>query len=766
MVTVEQLDASSPLSPFVTFDADGTPIGDIDMLGVNSDLTQLLPNSGVLVDSAFLSGGMLIDDVISPDGAPLLARETFASPDVTSAGLATITGQFARPGEVNYRILVAWGDDSFSYHHVTGATGDAFRAPDTFGAPGEDDGLFGDDVATLPEQADTDRNTARTFQFEHFYDPGNLPNPNDPADPILIRVFVQADPNIVAVDVFDTILDPTPPGTTSNEPNPNAPLVPVNQLLEFFPEDTSGTPMAVDLSGMPIPIEPGSLVSNNLLNRQFLLNEIFAEPLALAATSEQVEEFPQLGQTSTGLGARIDTLRGPTEPGALIEGIVEPSFNLLNVDLLVQPNDLTGGEPAIVDFQFEQVVTGEAELAGTSPTQDEVRRAGEFGFQTTNVTPVVFDLSVVEVPPITASVVAIFVFTSDVPALAFPETSTTIEAFAIGEGVQQEEVGVSIVASQADEQQTEERVVVLRVLRPTGLTVASKLTDPMELLAELTKLVAERFQVDEERVELRVNSFGGFDGQIEGEPGKEDKVRQLELKRNLSGGYDIVIITTTVDLKEDVLDDLPRRVFQRLPDGRYGIFLREAGQQELRRIMEVIIRDGRPADDNSNDQNGTPGENRPAVEEQAPTDEAADSCEDSELQDGQAGAAAYGADSIDRSPLNGPSVRTTAAAEFNPTHQEPFDAAWARWGQTAEESLTDSAQAMDVTGASMDGDEMAATEQAAEGTAHPLATSALLAGGAILAKLRQGRWKERVDETMARWEENQQEKADSRRLPR
>jgi WD40 repeat protein len=56
-----------------------------------------------------------------------------------------------------------------------------------------------------------------------------------------------------------------------------------------------------------------------------------------------------------------------------------------------------------------------------------------------------------------------------------------------------------------------------------------------------------------------------------------------------------VIITAAVDLNENVLDDLPGRVFQRLPDDRYEIFLREAGERELRPIMEVIIQDGRPA---------------------------------------------------------------------------------------------------------------------------------------------------------------------------
>ena len=861
-----QLDLSSPFQPGITFldlDGDGT-FETPTSTTVAGDTTALLDNSGVLVDSGFDAGnapdGLTDERVFAPDGSPLLARETFVAPDVTSSGLATITGRFARPGEVNYRILVAWGDDTFSYQHVTGAVtaadtddpsvnrGDAVRAPGTFSSdPLVDDGLFGEDIEPLV----TATPTARTFQFEHFFDPRNLPNPENAADPILIRVLVQADPNIVAVDGNDIILDPSPPGdANTNQPQPNEPLIQARELIEpadpnelddpsqDLADNLELIPTAPENNGAPgveqgdqfvinpadqsrLPIDGNSLIRSNTLNRQFLLNEVFATTLAEAATQQQVEQFAvkdfndvdmdndvneplrdfndvdmdgdtdelvstPLGTVGTGLGARIDTLRGPDAPGALITDlgigaaeIFRPAsigqslestgenlrFNMLEVLSPLNQNEVS--QPTLVDFEFEQLVTGEAILSLSNASASEAARAGESGFATSAVAADIVNQSIVEVPPITASVAAIFEFKSEVPALAFPESTSTIETFAIGEGVQQDEIGVSVLTTQAEGQQTEERVVVLRVLRPTGLTVASKLIDPMQLLDELTKLVAGRFRVDEERVSLRVNSFGGFDGEIAGEPGKEDEVRQLELKRNSSGGYDIEIITATVDLKEDVLDDLPRRVFQRLPDGRYGIFLREAGQDELRRIMEVIIRDGRPADDKSNDKKGAEADDGPAGEEQGPGNESANSSEATELQNGRANAAIDGASTgIKPARLNAPTERTTAAAEFGPSGQEPFDAAWAAWGQTSEESLSGPAQTMNAIGASIDGDEVASTEQAAEGTSHPLATSALLAGGAILAKLRQGRWKDRVDETMERWEEDRQEKGDSKRRPR
>jgi hypothetical protein len=49
-----------------------------------------------------------------------------------------------------------------------------------------------------------------------------------------------------------------------------------------------------------------------------------------------------------------------------------------------------------------------------------------------------------------------------------------------------------------------------------------------------------------------------------------------------------------VILQEDVLDDLPG-FFRKLPDGHYRIQLREPGEERLRLIIDVEIRQGKPA---------------------------------------------------------------------------------------------------------------------------------------------------------------------------
>ncbi|MCA9113943.1 MAG: hypothetical protein KDA79_02575 [Planctomycetaceae bacterium] len=54
-------------------------------------------------------------------------------------------------------------------------------------------------------------------------------------------------------------------------------------------------------------------------------------------------------------------------------------------------------------------------------------------------------------------------------------------------------------------------------------------------------------------------------------------------------------VLETVVLSEDVLDDLPQ-LFGRLPDGRYAIMIREAGEQQERLVMDVTVRQGKAAE--------------------------------------------------------------------------------------------------------------------------------------------------------------------------
>ena len=54
-------------------------------------------------------------------------------------------------------------------------------------------------------------------------------------------------------------------------------------------------------------------------------------------------------------------------------------------------------------------------------------------------------------------------------------------------------------------------------------------------------------------------------------------------------------LVDVVPLQENVLDDLPE-LFEELPDGRYRIYVREAGEQRLRLLIDVDVREGRATD--------------------------------------------------------------------------------------------------------------------------------------------------------------------------
>ena len=88
-----------------------------------------------------------------------------------------------------------------------------------------------------------------------------------------------------------------------------------------------------------------------------------------------------------------------------------------------------------------------------------------------------------------------------------------------------------------------------------------------------------------------------------------------------------------IALDQEVLDDLPGKLFGRLPDGRYIVQLQEPGEDTRRTIMDVQIRNGRPTDNVG----APPVRNVPRPQQGAEATEAAD-----EVQRAPEGQAGYG----------------------------------------------------------------------------------------------------------------------------
>ena len=125
------------------------------------------------------------------NGLPGLYAIPVEFPKVGGDGNTTATVTFGRSGETNFRILVSWGDDSFSFDH--------FSAEDAISG--------GIDV--LNDMTMTTMDGEFVLEFEHFYDARNLPDPDNPGDPIPIRVFAQSDPNVLFVRSDDSLIVPT-----------------------------------------------------------------------------------------------------------------------------------------------------------------------------------------------------------------------------------------------------------------------------------------------------------------------------------------------------------------------------------------------------------------------------------------------------------------------------------------------------------------------------------------------------------------------------
>ncbi len=614
---------------------------------------QIDPATGNVVDNRILSNSGVIADF-----TPLLVEETFVTDQVRSDGYTRIAGRFGREldtaltggldSEVNFRLLVAWGDDTFSFHHLTGATGDAL--------PEIVDATTGE-VATGETIIDPDDDpiggdpTSRTFFFEHFYNGDNLPDPENPGSPIQIRVFLQGDPNIVQVDANDRI---------------------------------SAYDNSADLLGGETP-DADSFLAND---EQFLISELLSPDLDAA----------NLGEFGTGLSARVDTYRSPAMPGEQIDGVRNPAFNTVDANPFGTSSDLTTGLPAIIDFQFEEAakVAFDLDLAD-QPNSDDASITANVpgdGVDSANV-GFVFDLS------------------PEVPTLEFPKAAEVLEAFIVTAAQKDDDGGATSQARQSEEAAATERIVWLKVLRPTGQTVA-----------RVPAIVADN----------------------------------LVYRAMPGGGFRVMRVVEEVPLDEEVLDNLPKLLFEKLPDGQYQIWLQEPGEKEKRFVMDVTIRDGRPADDKAGARDRPPTSLKkpvgpPAAEEGTQPGSAEENPEKAE-------------------PDTNRKVSALGVGDSSQTdgQHDGIEQAWAQWGQRFGTSTGESTDRMsmmaglsDDLAESLDGAESSkesskevATKDgtSAESTVmiHPAAASALLAAGTVLSKRKQNNWEDRVDDTMAQWD--------------
>jgi hypothetical protein len=620
---------------------------------------QIDPATGNVVDNRILSNSGVIADF-----APLLVEETFVTMQVGSDGYATVSGRFGRAldstltggldSEVNFRLLVAWGDDTFSFQHLTGATGNALP---NFVDPIADEILATGETIVDPEDDPMGVTTSRTFFFEHFYGNSNLPDPANPGSPIPIRVFLQGDPNIVQVDTNDTI--------TAYDNSAN--------LLNGETAD------------------PESFLAND---EQFLISELLSPDLDTA----------NLGEFGTGLSARVDTYRAAAMPGAQIDGVRNPAFNTIVANPFGSSGNLTGGLPAIVDFEFEEAAKEAFDLENSSlipsnlfelPEQPNPAvasiDAGVPGGGVESNTTFVFDLSV------------------EVPTLEFPKVAEVLDAFVVTITRKDDTSGATGQARQSDDATATERIVWLKVLRPTGQTVA-----------KVPAIVAD------------------------------DLVYRL-----MSGGrFRVLRVVEEVPLDEEVLDNLPKLVFEKLPDGHYQIWLQEPGEQDKRFVMDVTIRDGRPADDKAGARDRPPTSLKkapvkvPDAEDATQKESAKETTENAGNTTGRK-VSALG------------SGRTSIASALDEPSND-VDQAWSKWGQRFGASPGEDANRVNLMTELRKnelGDESEIEIAAKAGTSneslamvHPIVASAILAASSVLSKRKQTSWEDRVDDTMAQWD--------------
>jgi hypothetical protein len=518
-------------------------------------------------------------------------------PQLRNDGGTTATIGFGRSGESNFRILVSWSDDSFSYDHFTA----------------EDAISGGMDV--LNDMSLTGVDGQFVLEFEHFYDARNLPDADNPGNPIPIRVFAQGDPNVLFVRSDDTLVVPTIDDA----------LAAISQAtLNLVGADSSDTSAAGAKAASPY-----------LANSQTILpSDLFAE----------LEP-----------GGRIDTIRSEILPNATQDS--QFSNELFNKD---SPREPGPGGRTILDATLEEV------LNTVLPAQD-VRSAGDVGVRVDPVAAFNFTATGA-LSPVPGTVPSgdpiVFLLQTFVPPVEREESSGLGSTFAFTTNVLDQAAGEFAAVARGEETAAEERIVWLVVLNPI-------------------------------------------------QPGKEFG----------SNG-----IRDQVKLTEEVLDDLPGRIYKRLPDGDYQIYLQEAGEsQESRKlIIEIRIRDGKPAD--VEDKPKLP--RKPAAEEEAPVENGNQKPDDANEE------AESDANGNDENAQTAPRAAGREVSSVQPTSLQ--DDAWAAWA------------ARGTSGESRDS--TAEEGQAVQRTAGLTSVAALAAGGSLLALNKDGNWRKEIDESMAHWE--------------
>jgi len=184
---------------------------------------------------------------------------------------------------------------------------------------------------------------------------------------------------------------------------------------------------------------------------------------------------------------------------------------------------------------------------------------------------------------------------------------------------------------------------------------------------------------------------------------------------------------TQVQLSEEVLDDLPDRVYKRLPDGDYRLYLQEAGEAKdaWRLIIEVQIRDGKPTDIKE-EPKALP---KPVIDEQqsgGPEQSSDNSRPQGEQNQGQEEEENAAVDDAETFPVV--------------SHLEPgpvSDKDWEMWvGRGSVEGVDSSS---------------AKADQGELETAGTSSLAALAAGSALLSMQRNESWRQEVDKSVVHW---------------
>ncbi|MFP6766472.1 MAG: hypothetical protein VB858_22775, partial [Planctomycetaceae bacterium] len=530
------------------------------------------------------------------NGLPGLYEVPVEFPQIGSGGETTATVAFGNSGETNFRILVSWGDDSFSLDH--------FSAEDAVSGG----------VDVINDMSMTTLDGEFVLEFDHFYDSRNLPDPENPGDPIPIRVFAQADPNVLFVRSDDSIIVTTIDDALDTIPQTTLDVVGAN------PSDTttSGVKAASPYLNTSETVLPSDLFAEleaggriDTLRSAFMPNETQDQQF-----SEEIFNKESAGTAGTG---------DPTILDASLEEVLEavlPAQELVDAD--------NAGRAVIPVETYNFSATGAlASVPGTAPSAD----------------PIVFELDTF-VPPVTRE-----------------EASGLGESFTFTTNAIEQTISEFVIVVRSEDTAAEERIVWLVVLNPA-------------------------------------------------EPGKAIGTNGNRAE---------------IQLSEEVLDDLPERVYKRLPDGDYQLLLQEAGESKRSRqlIIEFQIRDGKPAD----------LKEPPSVSPRLETDEQQPG--DREQDSGNSGP--QGEQNNDPDGNENAEVNSAPAAVVV-SRVEPGSVSAEDWEKWAGRK------------GSKDFENHATQEiQAEVQTAGMSSVAALAAGSALLALHRNESWQQEIDQSMAHW---------------